>query len=205
MKELEKVKRISIASTLFILVILIGVLTYERPKNMYALNSKSTLEKLSTTDYLISIHQIDYDTDVLIDVRSQFEFEKGHLENAINMASPEILTDENQSILNEIKDSKKTIVIYGKNAEEANIPFLILYQLGFDNIKLLTVELDYLKNKLVTTDGDIEKPVTDIKAFIDESVENLEGADALMNVQNNVPKKIITVKKKKKRAAEGGC
>ena len=205
MKELEKVKRISIASTLFILVILIGVLTYERPKNMYALNSKSTLEKLSTTDYLISIHQIDYDTDVLIDVRSQFEFEKGHLENAINMASPEILTDENQTILNEIKDSKKTIVIYGKNAEEANIPFLILYQLGYDNIKLLTVELDYQKNKLVTTNGDIEKPVTDIKAFIDESIENVEGADALMNVQNNVPKKIITVKKKKKRAAEGGC
>ncbi len=33
MKELEKVKRISISSVLFILAVLIGVLAYERPEN----------------------------------------------------------------------------------------------------------------------------------------------------------------------------
>lgn len=204
MKELEKVKRISIASTLFILAILIGVLTYERPKNVYALNSKSTLEKLTTNDYLISKDDINTETDMLIDVRSQFDFEKGHLDNAINMATPEILSEENQSILNEIKDLNKTIVIYGTNAQEANIPFVILYQLGFDNLKLLTVDLSYLQNKLVTNNSDIEKPVTDIKAFINESI-NSNGADSLNSFQPNVPKKIITVQKKKKRAAEGGC
>jgi len=42
MKELEKTKRISIASVLFILVVLIGLLTYKRPKHMYAVNSKTT-------------------------------------------------------------------------------------------------------------------------------------------------------------------
>lgn len=205
MKELEKVKRISIATTLFILVILIGVLTYERPKNMYALNTKETLEKLNTSGYLLSIDDIDSNADVLIDIRSQYEFDKGHLENAINMASPEILTDENQAILNEIKDLNKTIVIYGENLQEANIPFLILYQLGFDNIKLLSIELDYFQNKLITKNGNIEKPVSDIKSFIEESIKNSKGADSLIQPQNNVPKKIITVQKKKKRPVEGGC
>ena len=205
MKELEKVKRISIATILFILAILIGILTFERPKNIFTYNTKTTLEKLTTTDYLISIDEIDLTTNVLIDVRSQFEFEKGHLENAINMATPEILSDENQAILNEIKDKNKTIVIYGNNAQEANIPFLMLFQLGFDDIKLLTVELDYLQNKLVTNNEDVEMPITNIKAFIDESRKNSDGTDTLMNSQSNVPKKIITVQKKKKRAAEGGC
>jgi rhodanese-related sulfurtransferase len=205
MKELEKVKRISIATILFILAILIGVLTFERPKNIFTYNTKTTLEKLTTTDYLISIDEIDLTTNVLIDVRSQFEFEKGHLENAINMATPEILSDENQAILNEIKDKNKTIVIYGNNAQEANIPFMMLFQLGFDDIKLLRVELDYLQNKLVTNNEDVEMPITNIKAFIDESRKNSTGTDTLMNSQSNVPKKIITVQKKKKRAAEGGC
>ena len=205
MKELEKVKRISIATILFILAILIGILTFERPKNIFTYNTKTTLEKLTTTDYLISIDEIDLTTNVLIDVRSQFEFEKGHLENAINMASPEMLSDENQAILNEIKNLNKTIVIYGNNAQEANIPFLMLFQLGFDDIKLLTVELDYLQNKLVTNNEDVEMPITNIKAFIDESRKNSDGTDTLMNSQSNVPKKIITVQKKKKRAAEGGC
>ena len=205
MKELEKVKRISIASTLFILAILIGVLTYERPKNVYALNSKSTLEKLTTSDYLISKDDLNTETDMLIDVRSQFDFEKGHLDNAINMATPEILSDENQAILYEIKDLNKTIVIYGTNVQEANIPFLILYQLGFDNLKLLIVDLSYQQNKLIINTCDIEKPITDIKAFINASLKNSNGSDTLINPQSNVPKKIITVQKKKKRAAEGGC
>jgi len=205
MKELEKVKRISIATILFILAILIGILTFERPKNIFTYNTKTTLEKLTTTDYLISIDEIDLTTNVLIDVRSQFEFEKGHLENAINMTSPEMLSDENQAILNEIKNLNKTIVIYGNNAQEANIPFLMLFQLGFDDIKLLRVELDYLQNKLVTNNEDVEMPITNIKAFIDESRKNSDGTDTLMNSQSNVPKKIITVQKKKKRAAEGGC
>ena len=50
MKQLEKVKRISISSTLFILAVLVGLLMYERPENMYAVNAKKTLENLTNMD-----------------------------------------------------------------------------------------------------------------------------------------------------------
>ena len=79
MKELEKVKRISIASTLFILVVLIGVLTFERPKNMYTLNTKNTLDNLMSKDYLISLNEINNPNLEIIDVRSQYDYDKGHL------------------------------------------------------------------------------------------------------------------------------
>jgi len=203
MKELEKIKRISIASTLFILAVLIGVLTFERPKNMYAFNTENTLGTLTTTSYLISMDELDKNNSVLIDVRSQYEYEKGHLENAINMALPEILTEENQLILNDLKDGK-TMVVYGKNVQEANMPFLMLYQLGFTNIKLLSVKLDYLQNKLIVSKEEVEKPVSNIQDFINESVKNSKKPIVLEKVKAE-PKRVITVQKKKKKPVEGGC
>ncbi|MGB7841860.1 MAG: rhodanese-like domain-containing protein [Salinimicrobium sp.] len=203
MKELEKVKRISIASILFILVILIGVLTYERPENLYAMNTKSTLENLTGNDYVVSINEIQKPDIALVDVRSPYEFEKGHLKNAINISTPDILNEENKEIFQELKDQKKVAVLYGKDLEEANIPFLLLYQLGFDNLKMLSVNNTYLQNKLVTQPTEIEKPVADVQGFIDESVKN---SNKEIEVKAKpVPKKVITVRKKKKKPVEGGC
>jgi len=206
MKELEKVKRISIVSILFILVILVGVLTFERPKNMYAIDTVSTLEKLIDQDYFVSIEEMNNPNMVVIDVRSPFEYNKGYLANAINMRSVEMLTDENQTILNEIKDSNKTALLYGKNPEEANIPFTILYQLGFDNLKILAANITYAENNIVTTPSILEKSQDDIKAYIDESVKKVEAAstNAVKQVKP-APKKVITVQKKKKKPVEGGC
>jgi rhodanese-related sulfurtransferase len=204
MKELEKVKRISIASTLFILAVLIGVLTFERPKNMYAMNTKTTLEKLNTNDYMILINEITNPNVILIDIRSSYEYDKGHLDNAINISVPDILSDENQKLFKELQDDKKTVILYGKNPNEANIPFLILYQLGYDNIKLLAVDNNYSQNKLVTNHSDIEKPIADINAFINESTKNSNTANIRIE-KNELVKKVVTVQKKKKKAAEGGC
>ena len=202
MKELEKTKRISIATTLFILAVLIGLLTYKRPINTYAFNTKSTLENLSNTNYLTGLKDINND-DVLIDIRGAFEFEKGHLENAINIHTPDFLNEDNLSIFKELKESNKTAVLYGKNPEEVNLPFLLLHQLGYDNMKLLTVELDYYQNKLITKNCDIETSKADITTFINESIKNADTNAVIQKV--NSPKKTIIVRQKKKKTAEGGC
>jgi rhodanese-related sulfurtransferase len=204
MKELEKVKRISIASTVFILAILIGVLTFERPKNMYANNTKNTLENLISKDYLISLNEIEDPQVELIDVRSEYEYDRGHLVNAINISSADILNEENQSILNQFKESNKTIVLYGKDPQEANIPFMMLYQLGFDNIKVLSAKINYLQNKLLINKSNIEKLIGDIKAFIYESQKNSKVTIVEQKVEP-APKKVIPVQKKKKKPVEGGC
>ena len=105
MKELEKTKRISIVSTLFILAVLIGLFTYKRPKNTYAFTTKSTLEKLSNDNYFISLNDTSTQNNVLIDVRNAYEFEKGHLYNAININTPDLLNDENLELLKENSSS----------------------------------------------------------------------------------------------------
>lgn len=208
MKELEKTKRISIATTLFILAVLIGLLTYERPKNIYTLNTKGTLDKLTTTNYFTSLDNIDNKELALIDIRSQYEFEKGHLEDAVNIASTDIIDEENLTFFKELKDSDKTAAIYGGSPEEANIPFLILYQLGYDNIKLLPVTLSYSQNKLVTSPVSVEKQENDIKSFIEESIQNSKKIPEPIIVKpitQPVKKPVILEQKKKKKAPEGGC
>jgi len=203
MKALEKTKEISIAAVLFILVVLIGLLTYERPKHLYVINTKSTLEKLTSDNYLITLNDLDNPDYVLIDIRNQYEFEKGHLENAINIYTPNILSDENSDLFEELKETNKTAVLYGKNPQEVNAPFLVLYQLGVDNIKMLAIENSYLQNKLITKNSDIEKSEADISAFINESRENA-SIEPIDEDIIEAPKKIITIKRKKK-VAEGGC
>ncbi|HEY9220156.1 MAG TPA: rhodanese-like domain-containing protein [Lutibacter sp.] len=204
MKELEKTKRISIAATLFILAVIIGLLTYKRPKNIYAINTKDTLEKITSENYYITLEELKKPDYVLIDIRNQYEFEKGHLENAINIYAAEILSEDNSKVFDELKESKKTAVLYGNNPQEVNAPFLILYQLGYHNIKLLAIENSYLQNKLISKNVVIEKSEADVAAFINESIKNANTAETV-KVVVAPPKKVITVEKKKKAAAEGGC
>ena len=204
MKELEKTKRISIAATLFILAVIIGLLTYKRPKNIYAINTKDTLEKITSENYYITLEELKSPDYVLIDIRNQYEFEKGHLENAINIYAAEIISEENIKVFDELKESKKTPVLYGNNPQEVNASFLILYQLGYDNIKLLAIENSYLQNKLISKNVVIEKSEADVTAFINESVKKSNTVETVKAV-TVPPKKVITVEKKKKAAAEGGC
>ncbi|GAB2779591.1 rhodanese-like domain-containing protein [Salinimicrobium soli] len=204
MKELEKVKRISVGSTFFILAIVIGVLTYERPENLYATNAENALKNLTSTNYIISINEIKQPEIVLVDIRTPYEFEKGHLENAINIPAPEVLKEENKTLFTDWKESKKVAALYGKDIEEANLPFLLLYQLGYDNLKLVNAENRFLQNQLITNSPDVERSNADIRAFIDESIKNSKQRVVEKEIVP-VPRKIIPVKKKKKRPVEGGC
>lgn len=206
MKELEKTKNISIASVVFILVIIIGLLAYKRPKHLYSENTKSTLENITNNNYFVSLEDLNSNNNVLVDVRNQFEFQKGHLKNAINIYTPELLSDKNFNLLNDLKNGDKTIILYGANTNDVTVPFLLLKQLGFTNIKMATIKNSYYQNQLITVNDTIEKPVANIKAFIDESVKNSnQGNEQTIVKDKTPPKKVITIKKKKKTQAEGGC
>ena len=171
MKELEKTKRISIAAIVAILVIIIALLSYKRPKHIYKVNTKDTLEKITTYDYFIGLDKINNPDYVLIDLRNKYEFEKGHLKNAIHIYAPEILNEINSDILNDLKEDSKTAILYGTNPNEAISTYMLLYQLGYNNLKILNVENSYYQNKLISKNIDIEKSTSNINAFIAESIK----------------------------------
>ena len=203
-KTTEKTKRISIASVLFILVILIGLITYKRPKHVYNITPQVVTESIITNDFLISLDELPTENVSIVDIRSPFEYQKGHLENAINIQTAEILNNENIDFFYNLKGKKSTVALYGTNPDEALAPYMILYQLGYDNLKILTIENRYNQNKLITTNVDLEKSKGDINAFILESIKK-SNVEFKAKPVKKTPKKVIPIKKKKKLAAEGGC
>lgn len=216
MKELEKTKRISIAAVLTILVVLIALVSYKRPKHLYNLDTKETLEKITNTESLIERTQLDKENFVLIDIRNRFDFDRGHMEDAINIYPPEILDSENSDLLKKLKNDGKSIILYGNNPSEAITPYMLLTQLGFDNINILSVNLGYDQNKLIVSDATIEESVGNVQGFIDESIKKTEeimakarkDAKARAYVKPkpvSTPKQVIPKKKKKKMPVEGGC
>ena len=208
MKELEKTKRISIAAVLSILIVLIALLNFRKPSFLYAQNTSTTLMRMDTTDYLISPQGLDPESYVLVDVRNPFDFEKGHLPEAVNIYAPELLSNDHTKRLQEYLDHGKTILLYGRDPNETLPVFMMLCQLDMGPVKILESKNFFEKDRLMTTYSEVEKPTPDIAGFIENSVEkaNENRKKAARRIATPPPpKKVAPQKKKKKKMPEGGC
>ncbi len=207
MKELEKTKRISIAAVLSILLVLMAMLNYQKPSYLYAQNTSTTLSRIDTTEYLVSPQGLETDSYVLVDVRNPFDFEKGHLPEAINIYAPELLGKDNATLLNQQLDSGKTILLYGKDPNETLPVFMMLCQLDMGPVKILESTNHFEEDRLMTAYSQVEKPTPDIEEFILGSVKKVAEAKkkAPKKTPPPAPKKVVPKKKKKKKMPEGGC
>ena len=203
MKELERTKRISISTVVFILVLVIGVLTFKKPTNVYRKTKAETLAMLKTQDYLVTNADIDHSNAILVDIRDKFDYSKGQLENALNIPTSDILDETNISIFDAIRDQGKTAVLYGKNPDDTNSAYMLLFQLGYDNIKILNASTQLVENDFQVKNHDLEKPITNYMDIF-KQVES-EEATIVKKAAPKPPKKVIVVQKKKKRKPEGGC
>ncbi len=210
MKELERTKRISVSVVLFLLIIVIGVLSFRKPKYVFENDTETTLNKIIEKDYIITQDEFnskDPSQYVLIDVRSNFEYEKGHIKDAVNISAHQAFGDESTEFLQDLKNSDKTIIVYGENPDNADSAWMLLYQLGYENVKILCVETNYVDNKFHVKDYGLEKPTVDYAKIMlaakNSSVDKKESTKA--KTTKKAPKKVIPKPKKKKRVPEGGC
>ena len=202
MKELERTKRISISAVFFLLVILIGFLTFKKPEHVFQKNAESTLKELNKKEYILTMDQLkslDASKYTLIDIRNSYEYAKGHIKNAINISAYQVFNSETKNLLNQLSTDGKTLVVYGENPDKASGAWMLLYQLGYENAKILCVTTSYTDNKFVISNYNLEKPAVNFAEVIKAS------SDVSKTEVKKPVKKVITVKKKKKRVAEGGC
>ena len=149
MKELEKTRRISISAVLFLLIILISLLTFRKPEFSFTNNTASTLEAISENKHLLSLNELESMTPSeynLIDVRDNYDFSKGHMDHAINIPINQLLESirSKQFIGSSIE---LPTILYGVNPEQANAAWMILYQLGYENLKILSVNTYYAEEE----------------------------------------------------------
>ncbi len=208
MKELEKTKRISIAAVLFLLVIVIAILTFEKPAHIFEKNTQATLQEIASKSYILTLNELDSIGSLqyqLIDIRSDFEYSKGHIKDAVNVSIQNMLEEDNKGLFDELREKKKIAVLYGKDPDEANSAWMLLYQLGYENAKILCVKTNYIDNIFQVKNYALEKHSVDFAQVMQLAKSNPDKTKESITKPKVTKKVVITVPKKKKRAPEGGC
>ena len=148
---------------------------------------------------------------ILVDVRSQFDFAKGHLPDAKNIYSVNLMDDANMDFFNTLKESNKKAILYANSASEANVPFMILKQMGFENISYLAVGFNDLKNGNWTeiaanpAEFNDETAVVDFAKFISEANKSSVKAKTTVNLPTVVKPKVTVKPVKVEAATDEGC
>lgn len=203
-------KKLPIIGIVFILVVIFGLLTMEKPKHHYRMNTEEMLTKTLQHDYIIRFDKffdIYHNHDSLyrfIDLRSAHDFQVAHLSGAINIPLSKILNNEYKDIVNQ---DKKINILYYSNQCGACGPWMILTQLGYKNNFILAGGYDYVTKNIIDKYSPMLGDYSEEKAKYDyKTVTNntAGGSSASASSSDNAPVPVIK-KKSKKKEEEGGC
>jgi rhodanese-related sulfurtransferase len=143
----------------------------------------------------------------LIDVRGKDEYDKYHLQDAVNIPLTDLLSDEYTDLLDQ---EVKMNVFYSNGSLQANEAWLITRQLGYPNNYVLEGGLNYWFDVIMnpqqpaSTSSDEEFAKYD---FAKSAGQALGGGSVVTQAKESSgpsQKPVITGKPKKKKAA-GGC
>jgi rhodanese-related sulfurtransferase len=202
---------------LAICIIPLGLIIAAVPQNTtkpYKLTADELLAEVNTRTQYITPEEV---ADMLvkkdpvlqlIDIRSKDEFEKFHLEGAINIPISDLLSEENSDILNQ---EIKMNVIYSNSTVASNQVWMITRQLGYKNNYVLEGGLNYWfdailnPQKPASTSADEEFARYDFRKAASSALGggNIEALPSGESTPSAVVKPIIKTPKKKKAA--GGC
>jgi len=179
MKELEKTKRISFSAVIIILAVLIGLLNFKKPRNVFKKDKDLTLKHIVSQDFIITSKDLDSKSNeqmAFIDVRNGFEYNKGHLKNAKNIYTANLLEEANKTYLKKLEDKNKTIVLYASKPNKASGAWMLLTQMGYKNVKILCVQTNYINNKFSVSDYPLEIPKYDFAAYMKKATSTNDDA-----------------------------
>jgi len=145
---------------------------------------------------------------VFVDIRTPYDFVKGHLDQAVNIPFNNMLSEDNRKIFDKLKKENVDVILYGNDQSQANAPCMLMRQLGYSNVRVLaggylarTAPADSLGNKVVVN---AESARLDYAAEMKKYTTPVKAADP-KEAESPKPKaKVITAPQPKKEA-EGGC
>ena len=213
MDELNKTNRLTIVVVIIVLVIITGLITFQRPDIKYVLSPTESLALLNDPSLVITPYQAvallkdSSGKTVFIDVRNSIAFEMGHIKNAVNIPVRELFSKSSKSTFREIEKSGQTAVLFGETQQQANGPWLMLHQTGYKNVKLFTGKYEQLDPAQADSLTRLlpqlsETPLIDTFALKSISAPAGKNGDATQSVKTK-KKKVAPVKKV--ASSGGGC
>jgi rhodanese-related sulfurtransferase len=217
-KKIAKVAsfRYKILAIIF-LVLAGGLVLLPKYQKQEGIKSEVLLSHANSPERYISTDQIankiiNQDPSfILIDVRDEESYNNYSLPNAINIPLKKIFDEESVPYLNQ---NQFDVVFFSNDNFYADQAWMLCDRLGFKNLRVLNGGL----NKWFTTIINPVKPNEDMPAEEFELYSTRKAASMFFGVgypdqvisedsnsKTEAPKQVITVQKKKKKAAEGGC
>ena len=169
---------------LLVLLVAIVMLTYKAPRLSYELTPEESLNAIQNQEYFVSVEEasaINDENTVFVDIRNSGDFFVKHIDGAVNIPLIKLLDEESLKLF---ETDGKNFILYGENHLMANGPWLVLKQLGFENIKLLvggfqnfqSIGQEYPAHYL--SFDEIEKAEFDLLAEIKKASEKFANADS---------------------------
>lgn len=200
-----------IALSAFIVILIVGFITMSKPLLTYKLDMKQSLEEVKKADVCFYPWQLNsFLTEetkkvVLFDLRDNFVFGQGHIPGAENLSAQDLTKKESIERLEDLKDQGITVVLYGEDQLQANGPWMLFRQVGFNNVKVLLggyqYYLQHKDNLLATkTDPAFQKEVP--KYNFAEMAKPKDGSVATTTPEK---KPVVVTQRKKSGGASGGC
>jgi rhodanese-related sulfurtransferase len=209
MKELNRTRRLTIAAVVFVAIILVGLLSLRRPDIEYQLSQDEMMDLVLsgthtiTTEEARSLIERKNPEYVFIDLRSENIFERGTLPGAINIPVSDILEPRNLEFFKTTEGDSVQVILFAEDQQEANGPWMLLRQIGIENVKVLMGGYESmtvtLSNRSDTGHFLPEEPILNYAEFM----EKLGMTPTTQ--EDSQPIQIQTVLRKKKTVVEGGC
>ena len=136
-------KRTVIAMVIFVAIIIVGLVTLKNPRLTYELTPEQTVLLSVSDDGGISPEKLENILTgstvnaEIIDIRNRDEFVTGHIPGVKNISAVELLKDDNIKWLKNLQENGVVVIIYGEDQIQANGPWMVLQQIGLDNVSVL--------------------------------------------------------------------
>lgn len=217
-KKIAKVLAFRYKILAAILILLAGGLVllpkyqkHEGIKPEELLSNSISPERYMTTDRLAHIIINQDPSFLLIDVRDEKSFESYSLPNAINIPLEKLFDEETEGFLNQ---NQYDVVLFSNDNFYADQAWILCNRLGYKHMRVLKGGI----NEWFATVINPLKPAENLPSEAHELFATRKAASMFFGVVypeqvkaetpkivKVAPKKVITIEKKKKAPAEGGC
>ncbi|MDP2067732.1 MAG: rhodanese-like domain-containing protein [Lutibacter sp.] len=217
-KKIAKVLAFRYKILAAILILLAGGLVllpkyqkHEGIKPEELLSNTISPERYMTTDRLAHIIINQDPSFILIDVRDEKSFASYSLPNAINIPLKKLFDEDSEGYLNQ---NQFDVVLFSNDHFYADQAWILCNRLGYKHMRVLKGGI----NQWYTTIINPMKPAENMAAAEYELYTTRKAASMFFGVVypeqvkveapkivKEAPKKVITIEKKKKAEAEGGC
>lgn len=215
MKELTKTKRISVSVVGYLAIVLIGILSLNSTHVNFSIDSAQVIAEIEDLSFEVFPDEaLDYlseptDNIRFVDLRNEYSFIKSHLEGAKNIPFNAILDKENLDYFKSTVEDSISVILYSEDQIMANNAWMVLYQIGITNTKVLLGGYQVISNPDFDPDDMaaylLEEPAVSYAEVLEEASQQRVEQE---NQAKPKPKKqiqIIPVQREEEEIDEGGC